>query len=210
MTVQEFTNEDNAAVSSASKILCSRYRDFVEYEDVQQELYIWLFKKYATVQGWREELSEKHAERTLIKSLRNAGERYCREQKAQMSGYEPDDEFFYTIPMVSDMLQLYFDPEWTAPPALEMTQTSGGKPPQEGWNLQAMVADVGKAYEAMPAKDQDLLHRIYGGESTVRDAIAFEALEWDVTIGAADRRIRRVVGRIRSQLGGPRPYKETD
>jgi len=205
--VAEFTELDNAAVASASRILTSRYRAYCEYEDIQQELYVWMVKKYDKVLEWREEYSEKHAERMLVRALRNAGERYCRDEKAQQTGYEPSDEFFYTIPMVSDMLQLYFDPDWTAPAALQLTQTSGGKPPQEGWNLQAMVADVGKGYSHLSRTDQELLKRVFGGEVPVRDAIALEALWWGITVGAADRRIRRVVGRIRSQLGGPRPWR---
>lgn len=208
MTVTEFTEADHAAVTSAARILRSRYRDYAEFEDIQQELYIYLIKKYESVLFWREAYGEKHSERTVIKMLRNRGEKWCREQKAELVGYEPTDEFFYTIPMVSDMLQLYFDPDWMAPPAIEPTRSSSGNAAEEGFNLPAMVADVGKAYVRLNAHDKSLIERIFGGDLPVRDAIAVEALNWDCTQSAADKRIRRVVGRIRSQLGGPRPYPE--
>lgn len=208
MRVKEFTEADHSAVTSAARILRSRYRDYCEYEDIQQELYLYLIKKYESVLFWREAYSEDHSHRMVVKMLRNFGEKWCRDQKADLVGYEPEDEFFYTIPMVQDMLQLYFDPDWMMPPALEPVQGSGGKPPEEGFNLPAMVADVGKAYERLPQGDRELIHRVFGGDLPVRDAIAVEALNWEVTQGAADRRIRRVCGRIRSQLGGPRPYPE--
>lgn len=203
-----YTEADHAAVSSASRILKSRYRDYVAYEDVQQELYLWLFTNYDRAEHWREEHSERHAERTLTKALRNAGERYCRAEKAEREGYHPDDEYFYSIPMVADLLQLYFDDDWMIPNGLELTRTSGGKPANEGGNLVAMVADVGRAYEALPAPDRHLLASIYDGSSIVSDAIATRALDWEITYTAADSRIRRVVGRLRAKLGGPSPYGE--
>lgn len=203
----EIPVEVTAAVASVSRQLRSRYRDYCEYEDIQQELYIWYIKHHRKVEAWQEQYHEKSVARLLAKSLRNHGEKYCRQEKAAVVGYEPDDEFFYTIPMVADMLQLYFDPDWSAPRAIEMTTTSSGKAPNEGWNLQAMVADVGKAYEALPASDQALLREVYE-DGNPRDAIAFLALQWDITPNAADHRIRRVVGRVRAKLGGPRPYPE--
>lgn len=207
-TVTEIPESIHAAVASVARQLRSRYRDFVEYEDVQQELYIWYIKNHRKVAAWEEEHHEKSVARLVNRSLRNAGEKYCRKQKAEMSGYEPDDEFFYSIPMVADMLQLYFDPDWMEPAAIQLGTVSSGKPAEEGWNLQAMVADVGKCYEQMPTADQHLLREVYGGEVPVRDAIAWLALEWECTPNAADHRIRRVLGRLRAKLGGPRPYPE--
>lgn len=202
-----FTDQDEAAVQSATKILLSRYRDFVSFEDVRQELYLWLFSHYEKAEAWREKHETRHAERTLIKALRNAGERYCRQEKAERQGYEPEDEFFYSIPMVADLLQLYFDPTWMVPPAIVADErVSGGALASESGNLMAMVADVGRAYEALPAPDKELLAFVYDGRAVVMDQIACKALEWDVTQSAAYSRIRRVVGRVRANLGGPSPY----
>lgn len=210
-TVTEIPESIHAAVASTARQLRSRYRDFAEYEDIQQELYIWYLKSHHKVAKWEEEHHPKTVQRLVMKSLRNCGEKYCRKEKADRLGYEPDDEFFYTIPMVADMLQMYFDPDWMMPRGIELTQQGGGgKPPQEGWNLPAMVADVGSAYEALPEPDRDLLWRVYGGDVPVREAIESLALEWDVTHNAADHRVRRVVGRVRAKLGGPRPHEESD
>jgi hypothetical protein len=203
-----FTHEDEMAITSATKILCSRYRGHVSHEDVRQELYLWLFTHYDRAQRWREELSEKHAERTLIRALRNAGEVFCREEKAQHEGYKPEDEFFYSIPMVADLLQLYFDGKWMIPPAMQMTRTSGGKPASEGGNLMTMVADVGRAFESLPAPDRTLLRNVYGGTRPVADAIAILSIQWECSQSAANSRIRRVVGRVRAKLGGPAPYRK--
>lgn len=209
MRTIEFTNADYAAISSATKILFARYRDYVEYADVQQELYLWLLSHYDRAERWRERYETRHAERTLVKALRNAGERYCRNEKAEATGYETEDEFFYSIPMVADLLQLYFDNDWMIPNGLEVTKTSGGKPASEGGNLMAMVADVGRAYEALPTSDKDLLSEIYNTKY-VPDAIAARAIEWGITYSAANSRIRRVLGRLRAGLGGPSPYRKDD
>lgn len=208
MAVSEFTAADRAAISSASKILKAKYRQYVEYADVQQECLLWLVKNYRKVEGWREAYEERHAERMVVKALRNAGERYCREEKAQKVGYSTEDEFFYSIATVANLLEVYFDHEWMTPPGIQLGVPASGTPASDGNNLAAMIADVGRAYEALPAPDRALLYRIYGDAANVSDAIALEALEWGCTQSAAYSRIRRVVGRLRALLGGPSPYRE--
>ena len=210
-TAIEFDNRDRAAIATACKILCSKYRGYVDRADVEQELFLWLWTHYDRAERWREEFEERHAERTLTKALRNAGERYCRKEKAAQVGYDPEDEAFYSIGMVADLLQLYFDDDWMIPQGLELTRTSGGRPASESGELMAMVADAGRAYEALPAPDRELLFSIYGGkEGTVADATAAKSIDWGISYAAASARIRRVVGRVRANLGGPSPYgKET-
>lgn len=196
-------------VFSVARQLRSKYRDFCYLEDIQQELWIWVITHEHKLDEWTEsDLHPKSVQRLLAKSLRNAGEKYCRREKAAKVGYETDDEFFYSIPMVADMLQLYFDPDWGQVQAVEFGGTKSGKPASEGWNLQAMVADVGKAYEGLSAHDQTLLREVYA-EGKPYDNIAALALDWGgITWNAADHRVRRVVGRIRATLGGPQPYEE--
>lgn len=205
MADYSFTDADHAAVASATKILYSRYRKYVEYADVQQELYLWLLKRYDKVIQWRANYSERHAERTVIKALRNAGERYCRSEKAERDGYAVEDEFFYSIPMIADLLALSFDPLWREPKGIDYTEQ---RPVNVGTDLVVMVADVRRAYESLPRADQSLLAYVYGGNRLPEDAIAQKALEWGVSQSASYGRIRRVVGRVRAALGGENPWKE--
>lgn len=201
----EPTTQDFAAVRTAAKILTARYRGFVSYEDVEQELWVWLIANHHKAEKWREDYEERHAERTLVKALRNVGDRYCREEKAQREGYEPEDEFFYSLPMVADLLALSFDPEWFQPGGVEYTSTSSQKPAGEGGNLVALVSDVGRAFDSLPPADRRLLRYVYGDkDSTAR--ITSLSLDWNCTYSAAYNRVRRVVGRVRAALGGPSPY----
>lgn len=207
MSTFTFTNEDEALITSATKILRSKYRDYVSYEDIKQELYLWAFQNYDRIENWRETRSTGAASRTIIKALRNAGERYCRAEKAEYVGYAPEDEFFYSLSMVADLIQLYFDPEWMVRggPVLDEPRTQ--KAPSEGGNLIAMVADVGRAYEALPIPDQEILAFVYA-KGLVSEQITAKSLEWDISWNAAYSRIRRVLGRLRANLGGPSPYTE--
>lgn len=210
MTI-ELIAPDHAAVATASRILSSRYRGFVTYEDVQQECYVWLLGHYSKACKWREELGEVHAERTLVKALRNAGERYCRTEKAEVEGYAPDDEFFYSIPMVADLLRLSYDPSWIEPASPQTEEdeyVAPARPASE--NLQTMVADVGRAVRTLPKHDQQLLLRAYGPGQDTGDVVAQLGIEWDITAHAADSRLRRVVGRVRAALGGPSPWRGDD
>jgi DNA-directed RNA polymerase specialized sigma24 family protein len=195
---------DHAAVSSAARQLMSRYREHVSYEDVQQECYLWLFANYDRALGWRESLDQQHAERTIVKALRNAGERYCRQEKAEHDGYVPEDEFFYSIPMVRDLLMLSFDPDWMVPSAAPLDAVRSGTPANEGGNLMTMVADVGRALSTLAPHDRELLTQVYGSKDPDQE-IAVLALDWDVTTKAADMRVRRTLGRLRAALGGPNP-----
>lgn len=207
MMTAELTPADHAAVSSASKILCSRYRGHVEFEDVQQELYLWLYQNHDKAERWREEREPGYAERTLVKALRSVGEKFCRAEKAHHLGYDPEDEFFYSIPMVADLLLVHFDPDWTAPSSPNLEKVSRPGSANDGMNLAAMVADVGRALNGLTEADSALLTRVYGGgEGASVDVVAALACEWDITYAAATSRVRRVVGRLRAALGGPNPY----
>lgn len=205
MADHSFLPEDHAAVASATKILYSRYRKYVDYDDVQQTLYLWLLGHYDKAVNWRANYATQHAERTLIKALRNEGERYCRTEKAEQDGYSVEDEFFYSIPMIADLLALSFDPEWMEPKGIDYTEQKSVSP---GTDLVIMVADVTKAFESLPEPDQDLLRYVYGGSRLREDAIALKALEWDISQSAAYGRIRRVVGRVRAALGGENPWRD--
>lgn len=205
MADYSFTEADHAAVASATKILYSRYRNYVEYADVQQELYLWLLSHYDRVDRWRANYSERHAERTVVKALRNAGERYCRTEKAERDGYAVEDEFFYSIPMIADLLSLSFDPLWRVPKGIDYSEQ---KSPSPGSELVVMVADVTRAMETLPEGDQDLLRYVYGGHRTPKEAFIQKSLEWGVSETAAYNRVRRVVGRVRAALGGENPWKE--
>lgn len=211
MSETAWTEADEAVLSSVARQLRSKYHGYVDLEDIQQELRLWIITHPQKVDEWREEHSDQTADRLLARSLRNHGEKFCRREKAAYCGYETDDEFFYSIQMVADLLELWFDPEYMIPGSIELGQTSSGKPANEGGNLMAMVADVGRAYESMSQKDKDVLEWVYGGQMPVRDAVNFLAeVVWGITYRAADMRIRRVLGRLRQELGGPRPYEETE
>lgn len=203
----DLTERDLAAVNTVSRMLKSRYRAYVEYEDLTQEGAIWLLQNYATVNQWRQENEDYIAQGKVIKAIRRAVERYCRTEKAHHEGYEPDDEFFYTIPQCADLLQMYFDPDYMMRGMSDLTErTSGGRPASEGGNLVVMVADVGRAYEALPAHDRDLLREVYE-ECDPTDVIGRLAYQWGVTYSAANMRVRRVVGRLRKELGGASPWR---
>lgn len=202
-----YTAEDHAAVASATRIVYVKYRKYVEFADVQQELYLWLLDNYEKVVRWRASHSEKHAERTLVKALRNAAERYCRTEKAERIGYDTEDEFFYSIPMIADLLSLAFDPEWMEPKGIDYTEDHQNGAPSA--DLVTMVADVSRAYDGLPEPDQRLLRRVYGA-GEVSQNLAVLSLEWGCSQSAAYNRVRRVVGRVRAALGGPNPWREVE
>lgn len=198
-----------AVAASVARKLRSKYHGYVQVEDIQQELYVWLIEHSGTIARWHEEHDNpKTVEKILARSLRNHGEKFCRREKAEYLGYETDDEFFYSIGMVADLLQLHFDPDYMIPGSIQLGQTSSGKPASEGGNLVAMVSDIGRAFNELSEADRDLLEWVYGGNQPVREAINFLAHSWGINYRAASERVRRTVGRLREKLGGARPWEE--
>src|SRR5258707_6804938 len=102
------TTTVGAAVASAAASVSSKWRQWVDVDDVTQELWVWVLAN----QDKAESLAEKG---WLARRLRTVGERYGRRQKAARSGYSPEDECFYTLGQLLRILPEAFDAGATAP-----------------------------------------------------------------------------------------------
>ncbi len=85
-------------VFSVARTIFSRYRNFVEREDVVQECWSWY---YSRAEHFNQLLSEENTVQRVINEKRMAwqmkrhAERYARREKATRSGYKLTDEAFY-------------------------------------------------------------------------------------------------------------------
>jgi hypothetical protein len=93
-------------VAKASRYVAYRYRRFVEYDDVAQEINLWLYSKgRANVERW---LDPEHPQQTtrIYRSMLDVGIKYAEAEKAETSGYKPDDVWWYTPQGVEGLLPL--------------------------------------------------------------------------------------------------------
>ena len=145
-------------VFSVAKTIFSRYRVFVEREDVVQECWSWY---YARAEHFNELFSEENPIQRVINEKRIAwqmkrhAECYARKEKATKSGYKVGDESFYDTVVIGQLLPHVIS-SIIDDTVLEAAQNliNDGQPrkqaaPAEGGNLLAILIDIKKAYLAL-------------------------------------------------------------
>jgi hypothetical protein len=94
-------------VPSVVTIVHRRYRKYVDRADLAQESYAWLMTR---VSYFNDLLNEEDETRRLINQkriafqMRRALERYARKEKATRSGYQTNDESFYDVTTIAQLL----------------------------------------------------------------------------------------------------------
>lgn len=192
-----------------------KYRQYVEVDDVSQELWLWFGKHVKKVQEWEnnEALPEKEVDKLISKSLHNFAYDYCLREKLAREGVEFGDLHWYTPDFIKTMLPGVLLGDWKKIQDLvEGSINKSFKDASEGNNVVAYTADIKKAYESLSedekvlvlefyAKDQSssevkqLLHKSYG-EPRSPHALAMAA--------------HRATIRMSKFLGGLPPWKDND
>lgn len=188
------------------------YKNFVDKEDLTQELYAWAVSREEyvnSVYDLENDAERKHAEKKMWWQMRRVAERYCRKEKASKCGYKIGDEYFFESTVIAMLLptviQSYVD---NIPFDLGVEIVDDGSPkkksnPSEGGNLIASLIDVKKAYARLPEKEQTLLKWRYMDNMTLEEvAVAMSASK-----STADRRCEAAIRHIIKNLGGATPWK---
>lgn len=182
-----------------------------DQDDLFQEIRIYILKRPDMIADLEQAYGNGKAEtvhmaRKLMARMRRVAERYARKEKAAITGYQWNDEFFYDSMHIADLL-----------PAALVFETNGdmlvdhvddGQPkrpsaPAEGNNLLAMILDVRRAYDKLEQDDQILLEQRYGPGSLTLQQIA-EA--WNTTDSTIDRRVQKAIRLMVQHLGGANPW----
>jgi len=141
----------NDLVPSVVTIVHRRYRKYVDRNDLTQEAYAWLMTR---VSYFNELLDEEDDTKRLINQkriayqMRRGIERYARKEKASKSGYQTNDESFYDVITIAQLLP-YVIASVVNDTAIEQAQNlvNDGTPrkpaaPAEGGNLLATLIDI--------------------------------------------------------------------
>jgi hypothetical protein len=151
-----------------------RYRQFVERQDLIQELYLWIAGHADTADTLR-----RQSRYYLLRRLRTVADRYGRKQKAISAGYHPDDEWFYTLPEIERLLPDAFNPHATPPqkPVDETTGAGGGVVDLADWS--AGVVDVRRALKQIKYPHYAVLKAYVAGNKVNPDELrrGFVALQ---------------------------------
>lgn len=202
---EELIDDVNVVVTSCAHQLAREYYHWVTADDIRQEMWIWVIKHPDKVRDWmtREEKPERaQGAKALAKTLLRMGQIYCRKEKATKSGYLPQDEYFYTRPLVTALVEALCN-EGKMQVNLVDDSTRKSKLDSEGNDVLALLADVDLALRCLEDQQQVLVIRMCGlGESA-----AEIAAEEGVTRQAVENRLNRALDRMIKELGGEYPYK---
>jgi RNA polymerase sigma factor (sigma-70 family) len=201
----------NDIVPSVVSLVHRRYRKYVDRADLTQEAYAWLMTRVVYFNGLLEEENESMRlanQRRIGWQMKRAIERYARKEKATRSGYQTNDESFYDVITIAQLLP-YVIASVVNDTAIEQAQNlvNDGTPrkpsaPAEGGNLLATLIDIKKAYELLDEDEQKILRLRYHENYTLQQLS--EVLE--CAISTADRRCGNALRKLLNFMGGESPY----
>lgn len=199
-------------VPSVARTIFSRYRNFVEFEDIKQECYGWAITRKVYI---NEQLNEpnaeqrKHNEQKVAWQMRRVAERFARKEKAAKSGYQTQDEAFYDTLTLAQLLP-YVIASVVDDKVLEQVQDmkldgqpKGKSSPAEGGNLLATLLDIKKSYIKLKVDDQTLLRLRYHENHTLQQIAQY----LECAVSTADRRVNGSLHRLIDILGGGSPWR---
>jgi RNA polymerase sigma factor (sigma-70 family) len=202
----------NDIVPSVVSLVHRRYRKYVDRNDLTQESYAWLMTRVSYFNELLEEENESIRlanQRRIGWQMKRAIERYARKEKATRSGYQTNDESFYDVITIAQLLP-YVIASVVNDTAIEQAQNlvNDGTPrkpaaPAEGGNLLATLIDIKKSYELLDEDEKNILLLRYHKNYTLQQLS--ESLE--CAISTADRRCSNALRKILNFMGGESPYQ---
>lgn len=184
-----------------------RYRKYVELPDLRQELMLFSWRKRDKVAEYlvRDEeenpIRKRQGEAAYLKSLTRAAERYCRKMKAQVVGYSPRDEFFYTRTLLEDLIGVMVNGMSDMAQQVD-ERVKVSRDPSEGGNTQAMMADLKRALDTLDHDAYAMVMMAFGDQVPTRVI----AETWGITRQAVEQRLERTTAKLVRALGGDNPY----
>ena len=94
-------------IPPVSQSIYRKYRQWVERDDITQELYAWALTRadhYAELLNEENKLQRTINEKRISWQMRRHAERYARKEKAKKSGYQIGDESFYDTLVLAQLL----------------------------------------------------------------------------------------------------------
>ena len=203
---EELLQKYNTMVRRIASEYANKYK-MVDHADLKQEMWMWFVEHPRKVKEWSE-LDQKDADKLFAKSLRNAVLDYCLKEKAIATGYEYEDNFWYTKEFIKLLLPAALSDDWKRVEQLA-SEVKSVKSPSESGDWMAHAADVKKAYETLNETEQALVLTFYAEDATgetLHEQLGEDRPSSRATMMAANRALNKMV----KALGGFPPFKDKD
>lgn len=193
------TLEITACVVDAVQPIHRRYRRYVSRDDLMQELWLYVHEHPDAVARL---LTSGRG--FLVRRLRTAAERYARKEKAAGAGYSPEDEAFYSLRALRELMPDALDSG--AVPSQQVQEVRVATSKGGYGDYEAGLVDVRRAVAQLPDDERHLLKMHYRyGYSPDRLGTYYS-----ISTDAVYARLARVMRRVQRHLGGPNPYRREE
>jgi hypothetical protein len=181
-----------------------RTAPLVDADDLESDMHVWWFEPKNTkyIVGYLTGENTELGARKLRRALSNRAYTFRLGEKAAREGFEVSDLYWYSKPLISELLPQVYEKHTTMPSAAPDGQPKGKSPASEGGNSLALIADVKRAKRRLPKEDRAFLKVAYHYQ-----------LDWDRVGEALDllpdtarKRHERCISRMHRVLGGDRPW----
>ena len=199
----------NIAGSSARSV-ARRYRGFIEADDLAQAAMEWALRHPHKVSEYleREDPGERRAGvAALMKVFWRELESLGRSEKAKLSGYRPEDEWFYTINQIRDVTLALLEGNVDSVDSVPESGRRSPSDPATGGNARAMVVDIQIGLLSLSQSDWDFLTTYLRDQPGDRADLAERE---QLSLESLSKKAYRILAKVRTHLGGSSPYARQD
>lgn len=206
----------------------------VDREDIEQELWIWVLTKldysfieeYANADDYDGVVEYVDKLKQFKASVNWAAERYCRKEKAEREGYSPEDEYFYGLKYLAELLVTYFHVGIEAhPPRGRSESVHRTTDPSEGGGHLASMLDIQKGLAGLSPLYRQRLELRFGPladmsddqvgdlpQSAIVDLMDMHPETFQKIMGTTGDQVRHrtdtALKSLQKQLGGSSPWRD--
>lgn len=202
----------------AARPIARDFRKWVEFDDLKQSASEYALRRKDKVEEYLFERDDdgnlvrrrdrglaRAGETALITFLRRHCERIARKEKAERTGYQIEDEYFYRPVMVENLIKVWGSGDYDiAGQVLDQAEMGGrrSRVASEGNNLLAMLADVDAAMKGLDDRSRFLLVERFVHDTKLQDLADMVG----VSAQRVDQLVDKAVVKVIEFLGGVNPY----
>lgn len=206
--MHDYTDEQfgliKSVVGPTAHALSRKYHRWVEARDISQEMWVWALKHPKRVLPYIDREDEKELKsglKALGKALYREGDKYCRKEKAALSGYKVTDEYFYTKQLVEELIRADANGGKMLENAVDV-RVKRTKSAAEGNDVAAMIADIKSALRTLDPDTETMVSlQVVEGWSSAKIGQVH-----GISRQAVDQRIERAFEKMIDALGGKSPW----
>lgn len=191
----KFEDEFMRVVSKTASSVAFKFPLYVTEEDLSQEMYLYALSTPSAVALMK---SDQDWPVKLAPILKKVGYEYAQREEAHANGYEPEDVYHYSEPVLRTLLEDAFVYEdWQSFQAFGDGQPRAKGQVNETGDRMAMLSDVKAAWSRLPKEKQEIVFVYYAHFKNYGKLGEWLGISYD----AARQRLNRAVGALQRELG---------